>query len=187
MCLVILDCFSLYDCFCSHGTQTPNFPNFCGHQQQTFLLSPFIHNWAVWSQPHTNAVQGLFKHLSWIYAQNSVLDYPPVCYFPLPSICFYIFFSCCLFTKSCPTLVTPWTIACQAPLSVGFPRQEYWSGLPFSFSRRFLTQRLNPRLLHWQVASLPLPLGKPILSRVKCRRFWPDRSYSSNYQKMWLI
>ena len=26
---------------------------------------------------------------------------------------------------------TPWTIACQAPLSVGFPRQEYWSGLPF--------------------------------------------------------
>ena len=26
---------------------------------------------------------------------------------------------------------TPWTIACQAPLSMGFPRQEYWSGLPF--------------------------------------------------------
>ena len=27
--------------------------------------------------------------------------------------------------------VTPWTAACQAPLSMGFPRQEYWSGLPF--------------------------------------------------------
>ena len=26
---------------------------------------------------------------------------------------------------------TPWTAACQAPLSVGFSRQEYWSGLPF--------------------------------------------------------
>ena len=26
---------------------------------------------------------------------------------------------------------TPWTVALQAPLSVGFPRQEYWSGLPF--------------------------------------------------------
>ena len=25
---------------------------------------------------------------------------------------------------------TPWTVACQAPLSIGFPRQEYWSGLP---------------------------------------------------------
>ena len=27
--------------------------------------------------------------------------------------------------------VTQWTIACQAPLSMGFPKQEYWSGLPF--------------------------------------------------------
>ena len=25
---------------------------------------------------------------------------------------------------------TPWTVACQAPLSIGFPRKEYWSGLP---------------------------------------------------------
>ena len=32
---------------------------------------------------------------------------------------------------SCPTLATPWTAACQAPLSMGFSRQEYWSGLPF--------------------------------------------------------
>ena len=30
------------------------------------------------------------------------------------------------------SLVTPWTIILQAPLSMGFPRQEYWSGLPFS-------------------------------------------------------
>ena len=36
-----------------------------------------------------------------------------------------------LVAKSHPTLMTPWIIACQAPLSVGFPRQEYWSGLPF--------------------------------------------------------
>ena len=35
--------------------------------------------------------------------------------------------------KSCPTLATPWTAAHQAPLSMGFPRQEYWSGLPFPF------------------------------------------------------
>ena len=39
-------------------------------------------------------------------------------------------FICCLVTKSCPTLfVTPW--AHRASLSMGFPRQEYWSGLPF--------------------------------------------------------
>ena len=30
------------------------------------------------------------------------------------------------------SFVTSWTVACQAPLSMGFPRQEYWSGLPFS-------------------------------------------------------
>ena len=36
-----------------------------------------------------------------------------------------------LVVKSCLTLVTPWAIACQAPLFVEFPRQEYCSGLPF--------------------------------------------------------
>ena len=37
-----------------------------------------------------------------------------------------------LVAKSCLTLETPWTVACQAPLSMGFSRQEYCSGLPFS-------------------------------------------------------
>ena len=36
-----------------------------------------------------------------------------------------------LVTKSCLTLVTPWTVAHQPPLSMGFSRQEYGSGLPF--------------------------------------------------------
>ena len=36
-----------------------------------------------------------------------------------------------LVDKSCPTLAIPWTVACQAPLSMGFFRQKYWSGLPF--------------------------------------------------------
>ena len=39
---------------------------------------------------------------------------------------------CSLVTKLCPTLLPlPWTISNQDPLSMGFPRQEYWSGLPF--------------------------------------------------------
>ena len=37
---------------------------------------------------------------------------------------------CFLVAKSCPTLATPWTVARQAPLSMGFSRQEYWSGFP---------------------------------------------------------
>ena len=36
-----------------------------------------------------------------------------------------------LIAKLCPTLVTPWAVAPQTPPSVGFPRQKYWSGLPF--------------------------------------------------------
>ena len=36
---------------------------------------------------------------------------------------------CCFVAKSCLALCDPWTMARQAPLSLGFPRQEYWSGL----------------------------------------------------------
>ena len=36
-----------------------------------------------------------------------------------------------LVAKLCSTLGTPWTVAHQAPLPVGFSRQEYWSGLTF--------------------------------------------------------
>ena len=43
---------------------------------------------------------------------------------------------------------TPWTVACQAPVSVKFSRQEYWSGLCFLLQRLFVTQGLNPHLLH---------------------------------------
>ena len=37
----------------------------------------------------------------------------------------------CLVTQSCLTHANPWTVAHQAPLSMGFFRQEYWSELPF--------------------------------------------------------
>ena len=62
---------------------------------------------------------------------------------------------------SCVQLcATPWTEAHQAPLSMAFSRQEYWSGLPFpSPGRIFLTQGSNPCLLHlphWQADSLSL-------------------------------
>ena len=62
-------------------------------------------------------------------------------------------------------LVTPWTVAHQAPLSMGFSRQEYWSGFPFPTSRDLLDPGMEP-------VSLPspslagrcttVPPGKPI-------------------------
>ena len=42
---------------------------------------------------------------------------------------------------------TPWPAGHQAPLSMGFPRQEYWSGLPFPTAGTFLTQGSNSSLL----------------------------------------
>ena len=43
---------------------------------------------------------------------------------------------------------TPWTVALQSPLSTGFPRQEYWSGLLFPSPGDLLTQGWNSVLLH---------------------------------------
>ena len=39
---------------------------------------------------------------------------------------------CCLVIELCILFATPWTVAHQAPLSMQFPRQGYWSGLPVS-------------------------------------------------------
>ena len=61
---------------------------------------------------------------------------------------------------------TPWTIAHQAPLSMAFSRQEYWSVLLCPPPGDLPNLGLNPRLLHflqWQAGSLPLALlGKPM-------------------------
>ena len=72
--------------------------------------------------------------------------------------------------------VTPWTVAHQAPLSLGFSRQGYWKGTGRCLQGIFPTQGLHPRLLgllHWQVGSLPLaPSGTPPPERI--RTPWPD-------------
>ena len=57
--------------------------------------------------------------------------------------------------------VTPRTVAYQAPPSMGFSRQEYWSRLPFPSPGIFLTQGSNPGLLHCRQTLLPSePPGK---------------------------
>ena len=59
-------------------------------------------------------------------------------------------------SPSCVWLfVTPWTIACQAPLSLGFSGQEYWSGLPCPSSGDFLDPGIEPGSLTLQAHSLP--------------------------------
>ena len=84
-------------------------------------------------------------------------------------MCVLSHFSCVWF------VVTLWTVTHQAPLSMGFSRQEYWSRLPFPSPEVFLTQGPNLYLLyllHWQAGSLPLTLPGDLssvqsLSRVR--------------------
>ena len=63
-----------------------------------------------------------------------------------------------LVTKSCLTLVTSWTVACQALLSMGFTRNEYWSGLPFPSPADLPDPGIEPLSPALQVDSLPTEL-----------------------------
>ena len=69
-----------------------------------------------------------------------------------------------LVTKMCLTLVTPWTVANQAPLPMGFSRQEYWSGLLFPSPGNLPDPGLEPRSPALQGDSLRLSYeGSPDL------------------------
>ena len=66
---------------------------------------------------------------------------------------------CVKLLQSCQTLCNPLTVAHQAPLSMGFSRQEYWSGLPFPSPGDLSSPGIEPSslcLLLWQGGALPL-------------------------------
>ena len=72
---------------------------------------------------------------------------------------------CCLVAKSRPTFATPWTEDQQAALSMGFTRQEYWSGLPFPSLEDLSNPGIKLASPVWQVDSLPLShRGSPKLN-----------------------
>ena len=75
-----------------------------------------------------------------------------------------------LVTKSSPTLVTPWTVACQAPLSMGFSRQEYWTESPFPSLGDLSNPGIEPGSSVLQADSLPTEL--------------PGNSYSTKHNSL---
>ena len=83
--------------------------------------------------------------------------------------------SCCLVTKLCLTLCDPWTVARQGPLSMGFPRQEYWSGLPFSSPGDLSDPGIKHGSLALEADALTSePPGKPSLEALSQLIFpWP--------------
>ena len=66
--------------------------------------------------------------------------------------------------------VTPWTISHQAPLSMGFPRQEYWSGFPFPPPEDLLDPGIEPVSLESPALAggffATAPLENPVTIRV---------------------
>ena len=78
--------------------------------------------------------------------------------------------------------VTPWTIAHQAPPSMGFSRQEYWSGVPFPSPGDLLDPGIEPRSPALQADSLPSePPGKPLSLRDGEKYTWQLLSIRGSY------
>ena len=77
----------------------------------------------------------------------------------------------CLAAQS---FATPWTEFCQAPLSMEFSRQEYWSGLPLPSPRELSNPRTEPRSPALQADSLPSESpGKPwMIYKAIRQRLW---------------
>jgi len=79
---------------------------------------------------------------------------------------------------------TPYTAAQQAPLCMGFSRQEYWSGLPFPPSGDLPNPVIKPAslnvYLHWQAGYLPIAhIHEYIHTVPKARKYYVSISYSS--------
>ena len=71
--------------------------------------------------------------------------------------------SACQSLSHIQLFATPWTVVNQAPLSMEFPRQEYWSGLPFPPPGDLLDPGIESASPELAAASLPLShLGSPL-------------------------
>ena len=77
---------------------------------------------------------------------------------------------------------TPWTLACQAPLSMEFSRQEYWSGLPFPFPGDLPNPGIEPASLALEGMFLTTAAAKSLQS---CPTLWPQRRQPTRLPRPW--
>ena len=70
--------------------------------------------------------------------------------------------------SSVQLFVTTWTVAHQAPVSMGFPRQEYWSGVPFPSPGRLPDPGIKTRSPALQADSFPSEPGMPVVIPSLC-------------------
>ena len=78
------------------------------------------------------------------------------------------------------SFVTPWTVAHQAPLSMGFPRQEYWSELPFPSPGDLPDPGIEPAspALASGFSTIEPP-GKPLSKLYSCFKFHQNENIDS--------
>ena len=76
--------------------------------------------------------------------------------------------------------VSPWTVARQASLSMGFSRQEYWSGLSFPSPEDLPDPGIKPWSPELQADSLPLELQGSPCGTQKGRKNYKDRVIKTN-------
>ena len=110
----------------------------------SILISLFSLFGNLFSYIRSPVLETQFSYLSFVYFFFFCSNFRKI-YSPLFSNAFIEFLWVCI--HSCPTLCNPIDLARQALLSMGFPRQEYWSGLPFLLQGIFPTLGSNPGLL----------------------------------------
>ena len=88
---------------------------------------------------------------------GSIIDHSPFWLYLMIGVTVCIGGGGGLVATSCPTLAISWTVAC-GPLSMGFSRQEYWSGLPFPSPGDLPDPGIKPRSPALQADDLPTEL-----------------------------
>ena len=109
------------------------------------LCTTGVNSWRIWScllsRRQNNMYNGVWKTnitcLWWSFVTHEVLDHGGI----------FLLWNRMLHAQSLSRVwlfVTAWTVACQAPLFMGFPRQEFWSGLPFPSQGNLLSPDVEP-------------------------------------------
>ena len=73
-------------------------------------------------------------------------------YYWMENVCVYVCVCACTLCRFSRVwlFATTWTVACQAPVSMGFSRQEYWNGLPFPPQGNLLDPGIEPKCLKFR-------------------------------------
>ena len=121
------------------------------------------HDWSDWARKHVHLLSIIngyhwdkFSQLRCHLLRRS--SWPLYSKYPIP----YAAVAAVVLLSHVWLFLTSWAIAPQVPLSMGFPRQEFWSELPFPSPRDLPDTGIEPMSPAWQVDSLPQShLGSP--------------------------